>query len=385
MKRSLSIIIILISSYQIFAQFEDLTFGTDSTLDVVSWNIQFFPKNGQLTIDYVSQIIVALDIDVLAIQEVTDNIYLDQLVESLPGWEGVYAYNQYAALAFIYKTDIIEEVDVYEIYTSNNREFPRSPLVMEMDYANEHYIIINNHLKCCGDGYLEPNNSWDEEKRRLDACNLLDQYITENFSDEKVILLGDLNDILTDSPANNVFQSFTDNESSYLFTDMLIAEGSSSNWSFPTWPSHLDHILITNELFNEYGNEGSDIQTIKVDEYFEEGWYDYDHNVSDHRPVGLKIKTNSNLGFVDLGVIAMNLSNYPNPFKISTTISFNMAQANTEIEIYNEKEQIIQHLSILNNQSSVLWNSENLPSGIYFARLIVDGKVRAIRKMIVAN
>lgn len=385
MKKAISIIIILITGCQLFAQFEDLTFGTDSTLDVVSWNIEHFPKNGQLTIDYVSQIIVALDIDVLAIQEVTDNIYLDQLVESLPGWESVYAYNQYAALAFIYKTDIIEEVDVYEIYTSNNREFPRSPLVMEMDYANEHYIIINNHLKCCGDGYLEPNNSWDEEKRRLDACNLLDQYITENFSDEKVILLGDLNDILTDSPANNVFQSFTDNESSYLFTDMLIAEGSSSNWSFPTWPSHLDHILITNELFNEYGNEGSDIQTIKVDKYFEEGWYDYDHNVSDHRPVGLKIKTNSNLGFVDLGAIAMNLSNYPNPFKISTTISFNMAQANTEIEIYNEKEQIIQHLSILNNQSSVLWNAENLPSGIYYARLIVDGKVRAIRKMIVVN
>ena len=385
MKKALSIIIILTASCQLFAQFEDLTFGSDSTLDVVSWNIEHFPKNGQLTIDYVSQIIVALDIDVLAIQEVTDNTYLDQLVESLPGWEGVYAYNQYAALAFVYKTEIVEEVDVYEIYTSNSREFPRSPLVMEMDYANEHYVIINNHLKCCGDGYLEPNNSWDEEKRRLDACNLLDQYIADNFSDEKVILLGDLNDILTDSPANNVFKAFTDDTDNYLFADMDIAEGSSSNWSYPTWPSHIDHILISNELFDEYENNGSDIQTIKVDEYFEEGWYDYDHNVSDHRPVGLKIKTDGNLGFIDLGDRVMSLSNYPNPFKHSTTISFDPVKANAVVEIYNLKEQIIQKYDILNNQASIIWDASNVPAGVYYAKLILDGKVRAIRKMIVTN
>ena len=383
MKQLAAIIIILITSYQLSAQFEELTFGSDSTLDVITWNIEHFPKKGQITIDYVSQIIEALDVDVLAIQEVTDNMYLDQLVESLEGWEGVYAYNQYAALAYVYKLDIIEEVDVYEIYTNNSREFPRSPLVMEMDYKDEHYVIINNHLKCCGDGNLEPNNPWDEETRRLDACNLLDQYIADSYPNEKVIMLGDLNDILTDSPANNVFQSFLDNPNDYFFVDMEIAQGSTSNWSYPTWPSHLDHILITDELFDEYENEGSDTQTIKLDEYFEEGWYDYDRNVSDHRPVGLKIKTSSNLGFVDMPASAINFTNYPNPVVTSTTISFDPAKKNSEIEIYNMHVQKVRHISLLTNQSSIELNVEHFSAGVYFIKLLVDGKVMAIRRMIV--
>ena len=385
MKKSITIIILFTASYQLFAQFEDLTFGSDSTLDVITWNIEHFPKNGQITINYVSQLIEALDVDVLAIQEVTDNTYLNQLVESLAGWDGVYAYNQYAALAYVYKTDIIKEVDVYEIYTSKSREFPRSPLVMEMVYEDEHYVIINNHLKCCGDGYLDQSNSWDEEKRRLDACNLLNQYIINNYDDEKVILLGDLNDILTDSPDNNVFRAFTDDISNYIFGDMYIAQGSSSNWSFPTWPSHLDHILLTSELFEEFENSYSYVQTIKVDEYFEEGWYEYDHNVSDHRPVGLKIKCSSNLGFVDEPDRDRNFCIYPNPVKTSTTISFNPAMANTVVEIYNIEAQKIQLYSILKNQTSITWNVENLPSGIYYAKLIVDGEIKAIRKIVVTK
>ena len=37
---------------------------------------------------------------------------------------------------------------------------------------------------------------------------------------------------------------------------MDIAYSSSSNWSYPSWPSHLDHILLTNELFDEDKNDG---------------------------------------------------------------------------------------------------------------------------------
>ena len=45
--------------------------------------------------------------------------------------------------------------------------------------------------------------------------------------------------ILTDSLYNNVFQSFIDDTVNYVFADMLISQGSSADWSYPTWPSHL--------------------------------------------------------------------------------------------------------------------------------------------------
>jgi hypothetical protein len=78
---------------------------------------------------------------------------------------------------------------------------------------------------------------------------------------------------------------------------MNIALGSSNNWSWPGInssysASHFDHILITNELFDEFENEGSLVQTIRLEEYFDGGWSDYEKYISDHRPVGLSLKFN---------------------------------------------------------------------------------------------
>ncbi len=383
MKKLIIIFITFAVSFQLSAQFENLTFGTDSTLDVITWNIEHFPKNGQTTMNYVTQIVEALDADVIALQEISEEIWLDQLVENLDGWEGYYAYDQYVGLAYIYRTAVIEDVDVFEIYTNKNRELPRAPLVMEMNYAGEHYVIINNHFKCCGDGYMDINDPWDEETRRFDASNLIDEYIVDHYSNDKVILLGDLNDVLTDSPANNVFEVFIDEPDNYFFVDMGIAEGSNSNWSYPTWPSHIDHILITNNLFEEYGNLGSAVETIKLDDYFS-SWYGYDNNVSDHRPVGVKIKTNASLGIDDIAV-ADSFLNYPNPFKSKTTIYFNPVLAVAEVEIFNMKQQRVQHFDIDVNQSSVVWNTNGVEAGIYFSRLIVEGRIMAVRKMVVIN
>ena len=130
----------------------------------------------------------------------------------------------------------------------------------------------------------------DEETRRYTASNLLKEYIDTKLPNENVIVLGDLNDILTDAVANNVFQMIINDTENYLFADMEIAEGSSADWSYPWWPQHIDHILITNELFDEFVNGGSAVQTIKIDEYMEGGFDDYYENISDHRPVALKLE-----------------------------------------------------------------------------------------------
>jgi hypothetical protein len=159
-------------------------------------------------------------------------------------------------------------------------------MVMDISFMGENYFLINNHFKCCGDGIIDFNNESDEEKRRYDASNFLKEYIDTNLSDKNVIVLGDLNDDIAEAPQNNVFQMILDDPENYLFADLEIANGSTSEWSCPTWPSHLDHILITNELFDELGN--SDIQTIKIDEYLDGGWNEYDQYISNHRPVAVK-------------------------------------------------------------------------------------------------
>ena len=122
------------------------------------------------------------------------------------------------------------------------------------------------------------------------ANMLLKEYIENYLSNKNVILLGDLNDNLSDSQNNNVFQMFLDDPNNYLFADYEIAFSSNTNWSYPNWPSHIDHILITNELFDVLSN----VETIKVDYFMDGGFSDYDYYISDHRPVAIKISSNSN-------------------------------------------------------------------------------------------
>ena len=110
--------------------------------------------------------------------------------------------------------------------------------------------------------------SWDEETRRLDAMNLLKEYIDINFSQSRVLVLGDLNDSLTDTAQHNVFRSLLDDPDNYLFADMGIAEGEAAEWSYPSNPSHLDHILMTNELFEGFEHEDSYVSTLLVDDVF---------------------------------------------------------------------------------------------------------------------
>jgi hypothetical protein len=74
-----------------------------------------------------------------------------------------------------------------------------------------------------------------------------------------------------------------------MFTDMQIALGNPTDFSYPTWSSHLDHILITNELFIDFQNPNSEIRCIKIDDYMN-NWNQYDNNISDHRPVGIKLE-----------------------------------------------------------------------------------------------
>jgi len=80
-------------------------------------------------------------------------------------------------------------------------------------------------------------------------------------------------------------------------------------------------------------------------------------------------------------------TNYPNPFSNLTTIAFNLSDnvEDVELEIYNLKGQKVQtftsHQILSSSNQDIIWNAENFASGIYFAKLVVDGKIIETRKM----
>ena len=280
--------------------FENLTFGTDNSLEVITWNIEFFPHNGDLTVTYLSQIIEALDADIIAFQEVAEVDVFYQMINAIDGYDAfVGTTDDLIKLAYAYKTEVIQLNAVYEIYTGSEYYLPylRRPLVMECTYKNENFVIINNHFKAMGDGILDTEDSYDEENRRWVATNLLKEYIDTNFPNEHVIVVGDLNVINTDEYAHNVFQSILDDPDNYAFADYDIAVGSNTEWSYPDYPSHIDHIIITNEIFDAFYANSSSTSTLKIEDHFTGGWYEYKQNISDHRPVALKLFLNETVIF----------------------------------------------------------------------------------------
>jgi endonuclease/exonuclease/phosphatase family metal-dependent hydrolase len=363
--------------------FDNLSFGTDSTFDILTWNIEHFPKNGETTEGLLIEAIEALSPDLLAIQEVSDTNAFWQVVGSLENYSGYLKSGYFAGLAYIYHTHLIQINDIYEIYTSYPywSPFPRSPMVMDCYYEGERFFVINNHFKCCGDGILDEDNVNDEENRRLIASNLLKAYIDQNLADEKVILLGDLNDNLCDASENNVFREILQDSLNYRFTDYEIASGNSSDWSYPTWPSHLDHILITNELFGAFEHRGSEIRTLKLDEYFS-SWWGYDQNLSDHRPVALKLFLQQPVKINHHSHSKVFFSVSPNPFNSQARFQFDSSEENLSLEIYDIYGRQVFSRELEYGQNNLLWDASELSAGLYIARCILENGLKASAKLI---
>jgi hypothetical protein len=80
--------------------------------------------------------------------------------------------------------------------------------------------------------------------------------------------------------------------------------------------------------------------------------------------------------------------NYPNPFNPQTNISFSITgevREKAEIKIYNIKGALVKSFLLTEEdltRGSVIWNAADKASGVYFYRLMVDGKAKDIKKAV---
>ncbi len=236
-------------------------------LTVVTWNVEQFPKNGTTTINAIKDIVENMDADIIALQEMRDKSAFNDLVAAIDGWEGqLYDVRGSIELAYLYKpAEVTSFSNLTVLFPDDRDPFPRQPVVVTITHSSGLEVtLINIHLKCCDNG----------EARRKLASEMLKPYLDTNYPTQNVIVLGDYNDeILTGSP----FTNFINDADNYLFADMEIAQNQSLGWSYPSWPSHIDHILISNELTDNM----SKVETLKLDESVT----GYEANVSDHRPI----------------------------------------------------------------------------------------------------
>ncbi|MBT6179187.1 MAG: hypothetical protein HOI23_18225 [Deltaproteobacteria bacterium] len=268
----------------------ELSFGSEENFDFITWNIETFPKHSQ-SVEYAAKSLRGLRPDVVAIQEVWSISALDELTAQLEGYQSYAPADvEDTGLAWLVNTATTELLESpSQIFTDDNYDFSyRSPLVLKVRFGELEMVLINLHLKCCGDGILGADY-WDEERRRLNAGQALKDYIEQYLDDKAVIVAGDWNDTIDDPEATNVFWPLLQDTAHFLFTDKSIAIGDESRWSFPYYPSHIDHILITDELFEAFEKTGSFTQTLLIEDALPGGLDEYWTYLSDHRPLGLSL------------------------------------------------------------------------------------------------
>lgn len=86
----------------------------------------------------------------------------------------------------------------------------------------------------------------------------------------------------------------------------------------------------------------------------------------------------------------IGMNNYPNPFKQSTEIRFDLAaEREVGIAVYNMSGQVVQQLGsgwYAKGINRLSWDASNQPAGVYFAKITAtDGTILQIHKMIKNN
>ena len=158
----------------------------------------------------------------------------------------------------------------------------RPPLVVDFLYhcgdVKQKICIVNMHLKCCGDGLY----------RRQQSMKQLHGFLSTKIEtgDKNIVVIGDWNDELQDTGIYQSFNSFMDDKDNFLFVTKKIVDDPKQK-SYPTWPSFLDHIMISSGYFDIFEELGT-IRSVNIDEWIG-GWSQYENLISDHRPILLSL------------------------------------------------------------------------------------------------
>ena len=258
--------------------------GTDLTLEVMTWNCEFFPAAGDSTIKAMSEVISDIDVDIIAFQEIKKVAWFEKLVSNLPNYNYIVSKNSsFMDQAYIYKKNLFEFIREKEPFSDNDYNFAGRPplrldLLLTYNNLNIPISLLNLHMKCCDSGL----------KRRKNASRMLYNYIENeinNFSFSNFIVLGDWNDDLNDNPGEHCFDPFLNDQKYYFLTSSIDDDPNMATYPKEPYVSFLDHILT---LSNFIDSKDVLVETVMVEDHL--GGYEiYEQLISDHRPVLMTI------------------------------------------------------------------------------------------------
>lgn len=280
-------------------------------ISLANWNLEFFgdstqnPADDALQQRNVTAILADAGFDIAGLEEVVDVTRFNQVVVALPGYDGVVSSDStrvtgtnscvsfggspcYGATeqkpALIYRTQVATLRSAQLILTGDattENDFAyRPPLRVDLDLhladgGTDPLVVIVLHLKAYADA--------TSYQRRVASSAELKTYLDNALPTQKVAVIGDWNDTLTQSisgGAPSPFQNFINDPTRYTFVTSALTERTQVSGS-----SAIDHQLVTNELLPQL--HGGSVVVVHP-ELWGDPSYDgsaYTTTTSDHWPV----------------------------------------------------------------------------------------------------
>ncbi|HET7233842.1 MAG TPA: lamin tail domain-containing protein [Longimicrobium sp.] len=290
--------------------------GTATTLDIGSWNVEWFgdasngPTNDALQLSNVKDVIAGADADVWGMVEVVDVADWNTLKSQLTGYAGVLANDAsvtsgstyYSAteqkVGLLYKTSLASVVSSKIILTAYDSDFAGRPplevkLHVTLNGTTEDIVFIILHMKAFNDV-----TSW---QRRQNASVALKSYLDTTYPTQKVVVLGDWNDdVDTSITAGQAspYANFVSASASYTFPTKALSDAGVA--STVSYSDMIDHHLDTNEMYAAY--VANSAQVFRADTYISS----YGTTTSDHYPVITRYTHGSGGGTASVTVTAPN-------------------------------------------------------------------------------
>lgn len=263
------------------------------TVDVGSWNLYWFgdpehgPSDDDLQIENAADVLGSLELDVVGLSEVVSEEAFDELMQQLPGYQGLlvtdaivsggadFYWDGEQKVALVHR-ERFEVESARVILEDHNWDFAGRPplevtLRFEEDGKPRTLVVIVAHFKALANSY--------GYERRIAAATALEDYLEEAYRYRWVLVIGDFNDDIYESTFGgheSPFSTLVESPYYRFTTDMLSEAGESTTTHYS---STIDHHLATDDLEERFV-EGS-AAVLRIDEHIP----GYADTTSDHFPV----------------------------------------------------------------------------------------------------
>ncbi len=369
--------------------------GDASTLDVATWNIEWFgsdsdgPPDAERQHNNVRLVIRRADIDLWAVQDIADPDAFDALLADIGApYAGVLATeSDERRIGFIWNTDVLTPLSIQHILQDQAAAFAgRPPLLLEarVDLPDTTLTVVFVTV------HLQEGSDSDTYNQRATASGLLKNHLDMFYADVPLVVLGGFNDELKRSvfdATTSPYANFLDDPGNYFFATLDLDEDNKATFCVNndcSGGNTLDHILLTNELAASYIAD-SGVRYQELLNVLEAG-SGYTGFVSDHLPVLARFRfedTGTHAPSADLPQRLTIEPAFPNPFEHSTTLTYHLPEPTyVRIDVFDLLGR--QVATPTNGFASAgrheaHFDATNLPPGIYLMRLSTDDFVHTQR------